>query len=434
MTKDSGKSASDFITSDGSTNRTVSGTISAALGLNEVVQVSFDGGATWYTAATTGTSWVVADSASHDTNWTIMARVSNTIVDQSGPTASQAVIFDAAAPAAPTVDLVTTTSTTPVLRGAATTGTDETLTVAINGATYAVTPGNGTWSLDLATATPISGQLTPLVVGNTYDVVATISDMAGNAAADSTVSELSISVPPTPVPEPAPVVAETPAPAPSEPTPPAPVISPITEPAPVESAPTAPGSVAGNDALQLTSGIGTQKFDAVPEMEIRRNAELSDVYTRSEGFRTVVAKADEPALVLFQGVPDQYTESGQRLSLIVPADAFAHTQPKEVVRLAAVLQDGRPLPSWVRFDGQTGKFTGEVPDGFTGELKIKVIARDMSGREATALFRVNVGNIKAIPGKTGLSEQLRRTGSLSPERSARLAAMTRPAATSSSPG
>ncbi len=435
MTKDNGRSASDFITSDGAANRAVSGTISAALGLNEVVQVSFDGGASWHTATTTGTSWVAADSASHDANWTIMARVSNTVVDQSGPTASQAVIFDVTAPAAPTVDLVTTTSTTPVLRGTATTGSGETLTVAINGATYAVTPGNGTWSLDLAAATPISGQLTPLIVGNTYDVVATITDIAGNAAADSTVSELSISVPPTPTPAPAPVVVEppAPAPAPSEPVP-APVPSPVTEPTPVEPAPTAPGSVAGNDTLQLTSGIGTQKFDAVPEMEIRRNAELSDVYTRSEGFRTVVAKADEPALVLFQGVPDQYTESGQRLSLIVPADAFAHTQPKEVVRLAAVLQDGRPLPSWVRFDGQTGKFTGEVPDGFTGELKIKVIARDMSGREATALFRVNVGNIKAIPGKTGLSEQLRRTGSLSPERSARLAAMTRPAATSSSPG
>jgi hypothetical protein len=178
----------------------------------------------------------------------------------------------------------------------------------------------------------------------------------------------------------------------------------------------APGSTVGNDAVKTAFGRGATSTDVPPEVVIRQAAELSDVYTRSEGFRTVVAKADEPALVLFRGVPDQYTESGSRLSVTIPADAFAHTQPKEVVRLAATQADGRPLPSWVTFNTQTGQFTGEVPPGTVGELRIKVIARDMQGREATALFRVNVGNLKqegkpnaATPqGKTGLSEQLRR--------------------------
>ncbi|MBL8483503.1 MAG: DUF4347 domain-containing protein, partial [Rhodocyclaceae bacterium] len=47
MSKDTGASASDFLTSDGSANRSVSGTLSAPLGSNEVVEVSFDGGSTW---------------------------------------------------------------------------------------------------------------------------------------------------------------------------------------------------------------------------------------------------------------------------------------------------------------------------------------------------------------------------------------------------
>ena len=147
-----------------------------------------------------------------------------------------------------------------------------------------------------------------------------------------------------------------------------------------------------------------------------RGAALSDVYTRSEGFRTVVAKADEPALVLFQGVPDQFAESGRTLSLSVPADAFVHTQDRAIVRLAAVMQDGQPLPSWVQFNGETGKFSGEVPKGWKGELKIKVIARDQAGREAVALFRINVGEErsttveKAPAGKPDLSAQLRATG------------------------
>lgn len=177
--------------------------------------------------------------------------------------------------------------------------------------------------------------------------------------------------------------------------------------------PVAPGSTIANDATPGGFGFGARTLDLPPEQVIRKNAELSDVYTRSEGFRTVVAKADEPALVIYRGVPDQYTESGRRLSMTVPADAFAHTQPKEVVRLAATLQDGKPLPTWVQFNSQTGQFTGEVPEGMAGELRIKVIARDMEGREATALFRVNIGklNDKGVTpggGKLSLSEQLRQ--------------------------
>jgi hypothetical protein len=201
------------------------------------------------------------------------------------------------------------------------------------------------------------------------------------------------------------------------------------------TAPVVPGSTVGNDSLKVGNSRGATSSDTPIEIQVQRQGDLSDVYTRSEGFRTVVVKAEEPALVVFRGVPDQYTESGARISLTVPADAFAHTQPKEVVRLAATLQDGRPLPVWVQFNAQTGQFAGEVPPGTTGELRIKVIARDMQGREATSLFRVNIG-VKGITeregeknpaGKAGLSDQLRQRGAAVP-RDGRLASLARAAA------
>jgi hypothetical protein len=178
---------------------------------------------------------------------------------------------------------------------------------------------------------------------------------------------------------------------------------------------------AGDTSMQrLSAGQGTRGADETFEDTLRHRAELSDVYTQSMGFRTVVAKADEPALLLFQGVPDQFVEAESQVSLIVPADAFAHTQAKETIRLAAMLQDGRPLPSWIQFDGQSGKFTGEVPKGLAGELRVKVIARDTAGREAAALFRVNLGasrtaagEPRAPAGRPGLSQQLRDTRSAS---------------------
>lgn len=199
--------------------------------------------------------------------------------------------------------------------------------------------------------------------------------------------------------------------------------------------PVIPGSTVGNDAAKLTSGAGATTLGTPIEIQVQRQGDLSDVYTRTEGFRTVVVKAEEPALVVFRGVPDQYTESGTRISLTVPADAFAHTQPKEVVRLAATQQDGRPLPTWVQFNAQTGQFSGEVPPGTAGELRIKIIARDMQGREATAIFRVNIGvaggkgvldkDSGKLPGKAGLSDQLKRPLDGSPQRDGRIASLAR---------
>jgi hypothetical protein len=70
------------------------------------------------------------------------------------------------------------------------------------------------------------------------------------------------------------------------------------------------------------------------------------------------------------------------------------------------------LPEWLSFDGETGKFTG-VPNGFVGELLIKVIARDEQGRQAETVIRIRIGNPVAdtlLQGKPTLTAQLRAQG------------------------
>jgi len=98
MTLDSGVSSTDFITNDGSAGRTVTGSISATLGANEVVQVSFDGGNTWTQASTTGTSWTVTDNGTHTGNWTLEAQVLNTVTGLTSSAATRNVVFDNTAP------------------------------------------------------------------------------------------------------------------------------------------------------------------------------------------------------------------------------------------------------------------------------------------------------------------------------------------------
>ena len=105
MTSDSGVSG-DFITNIGLAGRTVSGTVSASLPADEVVQVSFDNGANWVAATVAGTAWSVTDSSSHAANWTIQARVRD-LAGNLGATVSRSVTLDTTTPVAPsTPDLV----------------------------------------------------------------------------------------------------------------------------------------------------------------------------------------------------------------------------------------------------------------------------------------------------------------------------------------
>jgi hypothetical protein len=91
-----------------------------------------------------------------------------------------------------------------------------------------------------------------------------------------------------------------------------------------------------------------------------------------------------------------------------PNDAFAHTRSDAKVALTALLTDGSPLPSWLVFDRETGSFEGLPPKNFSGELKIKVIARDAQGLQAEAIFRFSVGGMSKVPhAKIGFSQQLK---------------------------
>lgn len=191
MTRDSG--AADFVTNDGAAGRTVAGTLSAVLGANEVVQVSFDGGATWSNAATTGTSWTITDGGAHNASWTIQARVINTTTSLSGTAASQLATLDTTPPVVPTVTSQTTSDTTPTIQGTATLGVGETLSVTVNGATYDNVPvTNGVWRINTETATPSSGTLGSFANGSSYPVTAVAKDVAGNSSTDTSTNELAI--------------------------------------------------------------------------------------------------------------------------------------------------------------------------------------------------------------------------------------------------
>ena len=193
FSNDTGASASDFITRTAS--QTLSGTLSANLAAGEAVMVSLDNGATWAAASISvgSNSWSLAGRTLTASN-TLQVKVVD-IAGNDGAVLSQAYVYDIAA-SVPGVAPVSSMSTMPVLYGSANLAAGETLTVTVGGATYDVTPVAGAWSLDLASAVPASGALT-LALNQRYEVVATVTDLAGNVATDTTSGELVLGTVPT---------------------------------------------------------------------------------------------------------------------------------------------------------------------------------------------------------------------------------------------
>ena len=105
---------------------------------------------------------------------------------------------DTIAPVEPTVQTLFTSDTTPLLTGNASLATGEVLIVIVDGNTYTagdgdlVDNGDGTWELSIPNGNAM--------VDGIYEVLATITDVAGNSSSDSSSSELTIDTVPPPAP------------------------------------------------------------------------------------------------------------------------------------------------------------------------------------------------------------------------------------------
>jgi len=105
----------------------------------------------------------------------------------------------------------------------------------------------------------------------------------------------------------------------------------------------------------------------------------------------------------FLVIKDSSTVGGDALSLVkipasqeslvevvssfnLPMGMFRESDPTAVVKVEAQLATGQPLPSWITFDPDNGRFTAKPPVGTGGVLDIKIIARDQNGNVAEAQF------------------------------------------------
>jgi Bacterial Ig-like domain/RTX calcium-binding nonapeptide repeat (4 copies) len=179
----------------------------AALGAGETLRVSVngasyvvvpDGSGVWSLDLGTAVPEAGSLGAFQDaTQYSVTATVTDAAGNTPGVDATANELqIDTTPPSAPTVHTQNTNNTSPILTGTSGTGAalnpGETLTVLVHGASYVVVPdASGAWSLNLGSATPLSGTLGALVNGTQYNVVATVTDLAGNTpGVDASSNEL----------------------------------------------------------------------------------------------------------------------------------------------------------------------------------------------------------------------------------------------------
>jgi large repetitive protein len=98
MTLDSGLSATDFITNNGSAGRVYNGTLSAALGTGESLEISINGGSTWSSVSNVaGTNWNFTDTVEKNASWNVQTRVVD-LAGNAGQNSIRAITLDTTVP------------------------------------------------------------------------------------------------------------------------------------------------------------------------------------------------------------------------------------------------------------------------------------------------------------------------------------------------
>jgi Ca2+-binding RTX toxin-like protein len=131
---------------------------------------------------------------------------------------------------------------------------------------------------------------------------------------------------------------------------------------------------------------GTPGNGDVGRLELTVRATDPDGETAESSFAIDVINVNDAPEVAGE-VPWIAVGTGSDLVHDVPAGTFVDVDAGEApLTLGATLAGGQPLPEWLSFDADTGRFTGTPGDGDAGRLDITVTATDEAGATASTAF------------------------------------------------
>ena len=292
-----------------------------------------------------------------------------------------------------------------------------------------VTGAIGTFAIDAAGAWTFTANsaFNSLNVGQNVNETFSVTSVDGttssvkitiNGTNDAATVTIPTITPPAPLPDPVPLTAPTPLPpvtlAPpiaEQPAPPVatrpvdPILSsqpvniagglgggaPATAPAPA-AGPAPGGDAAAAAAANAINNLAAPAAGPTPSTPtpapVVEGFQVARITTTENPARAAeLASITSGRLFVLEGVPDIQAE-GQ---FVLPSEAFAHTDNGAVVRLEARQSNGDPLPAWLSFNNANGTFSGTPPEGKPTPIEVQVVARDNQAREASVIFKLEMG-------------------------------------------
>ncbi|MGR2723905.1 Ig-like domain-containing protein [Chromobacterium sp. W521] len=115
--------------------------------------------------------------------------------------------------------------------------------------------------------------------------------------------------------------------------------------------------------------------------------------------------------------------AGQGFNFSLPPGTVITRNPDAVLNIQVRQSNGQPLPTWLKFDPQTGRFSGTPPAGWNRSLSLEVTVSDQNGHRGVTHMQLKTGAGEraaaatatatekvAAAGKPALHEQFRQHG------------------------
>ena len=132
----------------------------------------------------------------------------------------------------------------------------------------------------------------------------------------------------------------------------------------------------------------------------------SDGTQRSNGALTVTVQGTNDMPDLVRCLSNVQLAKGKAFSWQMPAGSFRDADRNDTLSYAATLSNGKPLPSWLKFDAATQTFSGTAPASARGSIDVRVTASDGHGECSTAsdVFKISFSNKTVVPTVTKRNE------------------------------
>ena len=143
------------------------------------------------------------------------------------------------------------------------------------------------------------------------------------------------------------------------------------------------------DAAKRTFS-GTPGNDDVGNLSIRVTANDGRGGSAAQNFALEVVNVND-APQIGVTLANQQGTGGKPWQYRLPANAFRDIDKGDVLTLSAKLDNGQPLPSWLKFDGKTGQFSATLPkEAKASAYRITVTATDKAGAQAKQAFNLDI--------------------------------------------